>query len=430
MKKKPNRNILEKLIDKANYIIDEIKNTFAIGEEAELPEVTNKMMKDEVLVLHKEEDKAKKHTQLITMSYNSVLMFWVIWIVIIYFGFVAFNSLQLIYLILAAYIISMAMETVIYKFHSLIRRGPAIILSYFLLVLFVLSGFIILIPFLGQQITLLVNMLVTNISELKTIVDTSGLQWLLAQSFLPDYMQTNILTYLSDEWIGLQIQTAINENLSNFINISKNLGERAGTFVVNAISWFFSSMAKIGIVLILAAFFSIEKDNTVSFLAWIAGPTHRHYWQLKLQLLYKKLGQWLNSQLIVSLFIWTLVYIGLWVISPWINIDGKIFLALISALTAIIPYLGPLLWMLPALIAWTIGFGVSGFFTIGILYIIVQQIEGNFFTPFFMKKQLWISPVLIFVVVLIWWATLGFVWFMLAVPLTVIITLLFDEDYK
>lgn len=92
-------------------------------------------------------------------------------------------------------------------------------------------------------------------------------------------------------------------------------------------------------VVVLALFFSLEKNQLVRFLAGIAGPRKQTYWELKLQLLYKKLGQWLKSQIMVSLFIGTLVYIFLWIISPWINLDGKLSLALIAALTAIIPYL-------------------------------------------------------------------------------------------
>ena len=96
---------------------------------------------------------------------------------------------------------------------------------------------------------------------------------------------------------------------------------------------------KIGIVVILAMFFSIEKDQVVVFLAGVGGSKHRIYRELKLQTLYKKLGQWLQSQLIVALFIGTFVYVMLWIISPRVNLDGKFSLALISALTTVIPYL-------------------------------------------------------------------------------------------
>lgn len=182
-------------------------------------------------------------------------------------------------------------------------------------------------------------------------------------------------------------------------------------------------------MLTLSVFFSVEKNKVVQFLAGIAGKEQREYRKLKIGTLYKKLGQWLRSQLVVSLFIGSFVYVMLWVISPWVSLDGKFSLALIAGLTAIMPYVGPILGALPALLAATLSFGWIGFVAVFLAYGIVQQVEGNFFTPFFMKRQLGVSPALILIIMLIGGSTLGFVGVVLAVPLTVIVTLLFTNEY-
>jgi predicted PurR-regulated permease PerM len=64
-----------------------------------------------------------------------------------------------------------------------------------------------------------------------------------------------------------------------------------------------------------------------------------------------------------------------------------------------IPYIGPLLALVPALI---IGAGISWkvALVITILYLIIQQIENNFLVPFVMSRSLDLSPFLVFVVMI------------------------------
>ncbi len=110
---------------------------------------------------------------------------------------------------------------------------------------------------------------------------------------------------------------------------------------------------------------------------------------------------WIKATILLSLTIFTMTYIGLLLVN-WIfgfGIESIISLALISGIMEFIPYIGPLLALIPALI---IGIGTSwnAAIAILILYLIVQQLEGNVFVPIIMSKNLDISPLFVFVIML------------------------------
>jgi len=109
-----------------------------------------------------------------------------------------------------------------------------------------------------------------------------------------------------------------------------------------------------------------------------------------------------------------------------IDTEKTFTLALISGIMEFIPYLGPIIALIPALI---IGFGL-GFkaaITITILYIIIQQIENNILVPYVMSKSLDLSPFLVFVVMFIGASLGGIMGIILAVPLTGIARIIYIE---
>ncbi len=121
----------------------------------------------------------------------------------------------------------------------------------------------------------------------------------------------------------------------------------------------------------------------------------------------KTLNAWIKAMLILSFSIFFITYISLTLVEMVFGFDTErtFTLALIGGVMEFIPYIGPIIALIPALI---IGLGISwkAALIITILYIIIQQIENNFLVPFVMSRSLDLSPFLIFVV-MIAGATLG-----------------------
>jgi predicted PurR-regulated permease PerM len=125
--------------------------------------------------------------------------------------------------------------------------------------------------------------------------------------------------------------------------------------------------------------------------------------------------------LILSFSIFFITYVSLTLVEFIFGFDtGRTFtLALISGVMEFIPYIGPLLSLIPALI---IGAGISWqvALAITILYLIIQQVENNILVPYVMSRSLDLSPFLVFVVMIAGATLGGILGIILAVPVAAI----------
>lgn len=71
--------------------------------------------------------------------------------------------------------------------------------------------------------------------------------------------------------------------------------------------------------------------------------------------------------------------------------ESRFALALIAGITEFIPYLGPVLALLPAL-ALALGMGPETVLAVLVLYLVIQQLENNVLVPWLMSKSLDLSP--------------------------------------
>jgi predicted PurR-regulated permease PerM len=125
----------------------------------------------------------------------------------------------------------------------------------------------------------------------------------------------------------------------------------------------------------------------------------------------KTLSSYITGQAMVCLVIGILMYIGYLII----GLRYALVLALFSMVTAVIPFLGPLLGIIPAIL---VGLSYNFFMIIKILIVmlIVQQLEGNLITPQIMSKKISTHPVAIMMVLLVSASLFGFVGILLAIP--------------
>ncbi|USN54351.1 MAG: hypothetical protein H6765_07410 [Candidatus Peribacteria bacterium] len=93
---------------------------------------------------------------------NLIWRFWLSGVAVAVLGYFLFKSLNFIFVILSAFIISMAIENLIGFFQRRFSRPFSIGVAYFILIVFVLSGMIIVIPFVGQQLADIMASLVSK----------------------------------------------------------------------------------------------------------------------------------------------------------------------------------------------------------------------------------------------------------------------------
>lgn len=359
---------------------------------------------------------------------RSSFWFWIVWAIVVYLAYVMFQSLELIYLILTAYILSVAMEAIVDIFAWRFGRWISIVISYILILAFIISWFLLIVPFILSQTADIVGMLIDKVEKFHLMLQNKWILSIVQDAWwIPKAVKGMLEWYLANEELMAWIQKSIQENISQILSYWSSYVKDAGSIAVTIITWFFAAIVKVFLVFIMAVFFSLEKDRvlwTLASLAW-----NRVVFRVKLEKLYRKLWFWLKWQLLLSVFIWVTVWIllhTLWMISD-IDLPNKFTLALIAWITEFVPILWPILWAIPAILVAITTYWFTGLIVVWLMYYIVQWFENNVLVPIVMNKALWISPLLIFIAMLIWGSVLWFVWIVLSVPLAVIVTLAFED---
>lgn len=344
-------------------------------------------------------------------------------------GYFIFQSLNFVYLIITAFIIAMAIENLILYFQRWCKRGLAIGIAYILFIIFIISGVVLVVPFVVWQIVELVNSVIDQIALFQQTIQDNGLAVVIADSGLPGSIKSWLLDSMQEQSRVVSLQQWIVNNISQIVSVWGSSLKDAWSIAVSIVTWFFAWIFQVSLVFVCAIFFSIEKENVIHFLSNVSTNAIRT--ELVVLKLYRKLGNRLQGQLILCLAVGILT--GIWLtIVGWIgiNIPNKFSLALIAWLTEFIPYLGPFLGMLPALLVAWISHGFWGIVAILLLYRVIQQTENNVLVPTVMYHTLGVSPLLIFICMVVGGSILGFLWVLLAVPLAVIISILYEGYAK
>ncbi len=125
-----------------------------------------------------------------------------------------------------------------------------------------------------------------------------------------------------------------------------------------------------------------------------------------------RLGLWARGQLLLM----ATIGIATGVAYTLIGLPAALLLALIAALTEVIPIIGPFLGAIPAvLVATTISPEVT-VLTVGI-YVLLQAVEGNVLVPVIMRNTVGLSPFLVLVSLLVGGTVGGVVGAIVAVPI-------------
>ena len=360
-----------------------------------------------------------------------MLKFWFFAMVMAFLWYMIYSSLNIIYLILAAYIVSIAIEAVVILFERYhFSRSMAITVSYLLLIVFLLSGFILILPFVISQFTDIINILVAKINAIQTLLQTEKLNQIVASiPLIPNALRQEILRLLSDPVTSLQFQQKIQGTINQVTSTWKDYAQSLGTLAVSILTSFFSSLVQWGIVVTLAVLFSIEKIAVMKFISSLGGEKKFKYIYMKLEKIYKQLWIWLKQRLLLSLYVGLAMYAVLWIIQLcWMEIPNKESLSIILWLLDIVPYIGPFVWWIPAVLLGLTHYGIRGGVLMGTTIFIINTIEGNVMIPVMMNKSLWINPVVIFISMILWGIIMGFIGILLAVPIAAIVTLLFEKE--
>jgi len=208
----------------------------------------------------------------------------------------------------------------------------------------------------------------------------------------------------------------------NFGAISSNI-QSATISIFSTISGIFSNIFSFFLILVMT-FYMVVEENAIKKIIWSITPKKNQVYIMQLaDRMQKKIGLWLRAQLILSLIIFILTYIGLLIL----GIKYALILALIAGLTEFVPYLGPIIASIPAIF---LAFTQKPILAIlvAILYYIIQLTENNLIVPKLMQKVVGLNPIISIAVLIIGFKLGGVIGAILSIPVATAFNV-FVKDY-
>ncbi|SFD56822.1 Predicted PurR-regulated permease PerM [Lentibacillus persicus] len=192
--------------------------------------------------------------------------------------------------------------------------------------------------------------------------------------------------------------------------------------IVRGFTKVFDMIVIITVIPVLAFYFLKDFDLIKSyFKKWIPQKYH-HQTKTFLQAIDDGLGSYIRGQLLVSIFVGAAAF----AVFKFIDIPYALLLAIIMAITNIIPYFGPIIGAVPVI---AITATISGkLVLIGLASIfIIQVIEGNFLSPYIVGRSIRIHPAAIIFALLLGSKIGGVIGLVLAVPLLFVLKVLIEH---
>ncbi len=356
---------------------------------------------------------------------KQILKFWLIWLAIVILWYMMYISLSYIYMVIAGFIISLALEWCVLFWQRLTKsRWLWILITYIIATLFILSWFLILAPFFFNRWTELLQSLMTWLLWVESSINQLWLTWFIDKiGRLPWFVKEEVIEWLQNSNTD-SIIVVIRDNIWSIMSTSSSYVKIIASQALSIFWNIFVRIADLAIVITLCVFFSVAHYDIKYILKYIF--RHMSSSRSRIDAAYFWITKWLKSQLFLCIFIWLASYAWLWLLELfWISIPQKATLALLAWLFEIIPYLGPFLWATPAAVSALIFSGWWWVLAIIILYTIIQQSEEKFLVPVLMWKTLWVSPLVVFICILLCGTIMWFFGVLLAVPMAVIVSLVF-----
>jgi predicted PurR-regulated permease PerM len=253
----------------------------------------------------------------------------------------------------------------------------------------------------------------------------------LIQSF-PQYMD-DLNKMVSDLFHNSALEKPLANTLSNIQKWFDHISDGIGSYLSKAVegaSTLFSTLTGFALVMVTApiiTFFLLKDDQKFfAFVLSIIPPRFRQDAKEIGATMSSQVGAYLKGQILVSIAIGILTFIGFWLIK--VPYSGT--LSIIVGVTAVIPYIGPVIAFIPAaIVALMVSFGM--FIKMTIVWMIVQMLNGHLIAPQVMGKRLVVHPLTIVIVLLVMGDLLGMFGLIFGIPIyaiaKVLVTYLFRK---
>lgn len=242
---------------------------------------------------------------------------------------------------------------------------------------------------------------------------------------LPDSWEA-LNRWLSGTTMGEAVQARMEEGADlgdSAVEMAQRLPDLIGT-VSGAVNSTVGGIMSVFLMLIVALYLALEAERYRAGAVRLLPIRHRARALSILDEMGRKLGLWLGGQALDMLAVGIMAGVGLWLL----DVPLAFILALIAAVTNIIPIIGPFIsGAIAVLFAFTQGFDLA--LQVAILFIVIQLIDGEIILPLIQRFAVSLPPALTVVGIMAFGSLFGLAGVLLATPLLVVLIVLIQRAY-
>ncbi len=226
-----------------------------------------------------------------------------------------------------------------------------------------------------------------------------------------------------------RMQESLNIDFANIVKDSTMNFTKSLSSVTGNVTGFLSTITEVVLTFVMVPFilFYLLKDGEQlpnHFLKFISEQRQPAAKRI-LDDMHYAISSYIRGQIIVSLFIGIMLFIGYLII----GIKYAVLLAILAMIVNIVPYVGPIIAITPALIIAFID-SPAMILKVIIVMMVVQLAEGKFISPQVMGKKLDIHPITIIFIILTAGNLFGIMGIILAIPGYAILKVLVTHSYR
>ncbi len=232
-------------------------------------------------------------------------------------------------------------------------------------------------------------------------------------SVIPQYLDS--IKFPLNSLTAIDSGSAIaNEAQSAFHTVLEFRGVFTGTSenVFGLVATIFGGIFAFGLVVVLSFYFAMQETGIDDFLRVITPAAQEEYVVGLWIRAKKKIGLWMQGQLLSSMIGGVLSYLGLLIL----GVPYAFLLAVLTAAMMLIPVFGSVISALPPIVfAYSTG-GLPLALIVTGLYVIINQFESHIVHPLVVNKVVGIPPLLVILALIVGGELAGFLGVLLAIP--------------
>ncbi|MDQ4126735.1 MAG: AI-2E family transporter [Actinomycetota bacterium] len=219
------------------------------------------------------------------------------------------------------------------------------------------------------------------------------------------------------------LDTSFRLNPQRLADTARNFLSGGALTTVATVGASVANLLSFGVVVLIATLYAVAQPAPLvnGFVALFPAGRRQRVREILIEM-YGAVQRWFLGQLASMTIIGLLFTVSMFVI----GIPFALLLGIFAGLISFVPYLGPVISVIPPVLLALTGNPVDAVWVL-LAYAIIQAIEGNLVQPIVMSRAISLHPAVLVFALLIMGTLFGFVGVFLAVPLVAVLHVLLRE---